>query len=253
MNEIKIGQKFGKLTVINETPRINRNGNKYVEFKCDCGNVEWKHWSSVKSGKTIQCSECRNKSHRTPINIGEKYKHWTVIGNAERFGKQLRYKCRCDCGHEQYMTAAALNSKTRWFRCKHCATLQTIEERAIERGKVGDLTLSRLNYIKSKAELRHISFNLTTQYLWDLYLKQNKKCAITGDTLASINNASLDRIDSSKGYEEGNVQWTTKQANLSKHIMSMTELKEFCKKVLNNDNQQPSQPLTKLEGSETNS
>lgn len=35
--------------------------------------------------------------------------------------------------------------------------------------------------------------------------------------------------------------------------MSMTELKEFCKKVLNNDNQQPSQPLTKLEGSETNS
>jgi hypothetical protein len=35
--------------------------------------------------------------------------------------------------------------------------------------------------------------------------------------------------------------------------MTMEELKLFCKKVLNHANQQPSQPLTKLEGSETNS
>lgn len=35
--------------------------------------------------------------------------------------------------------------------------------------------------------------------------------------------------------------------------MSMNELIEFCKKVINHANQQPSQPLTKLEGSETNS
>ena len=65
-------------------------------------------------------------------------------------------------------------------------------------------------------------------------------------------NASIDRIDNSKGYVEGNVQWVTYQANVSKHVMSMNELYEFCKKVLNYANQQPSQPLTKLEGSETN-
>lgn len=33
----------------------------------------------------------------------------------------------------------------------------------------------------------------------------------------------------------------------------MPELYEFAQKVLNHANQQPSQPLTKLEGSETNS
>ena len=53
-------------------------------------------------------------------------------------------------------------------------------------------------------------------------------------------------------YSEGNVQWVTYRANVSKHTMSMNELYEFCKKVLNYANQQPSQPLTKLEGSETN-
>ena len=77
--------------------------------------------------------------------------------------------------------------------------------------------------------------------------------AITGDDIPNIRKASLDRIDSSIGYVEGNVQWVSKQANLSKHVMSMSELYEFCRKVLNHANQQPSQPLTKLEGSETNS
>lgn len=34
--------------------------------------------------------------------------------------------------------------------------------------------------------------------------------------------------------------------------MTMEELYDFCKKVLNHANQQPSQGLTTLEGSETN-
>lgn len=187
------------------------------------------------------------------VKVGEKYKHWTVIGDAEIINKSIKYKCKCDCGFEQYMTATALHNKNRWFRCKHCAILLTSQKRAIERGKVGDMTLGKLNSIKSKAERRHIEFNLTMEYLWNLYLKQNQKCAITGDFLESIKKASLDRIDSSKGYVNGNVQWVTKQANISKHVMTMDELKEFCRKVLNHDNQQPSTPLTKCEGSETNS
>lgn len=34
--------------------------------------------------------------------------------------------------------------------------------------------------------------------------------------------------------------------------MSMNQLYDFCKKVLQHANQQPNQPLTKLKGSETN-
>ena len=123
----------------------------------------------------------------------------------------------------------------------------------INNGKVGELTLSKFNRIKSKSMIRKIEFNLTIEYLWNLYITQNRKCAITGDELPNILEASLDRIDSYKGYKEGNVQWVTVQANKCKHILSMSELYEFAKKVLDHANQQPSQPLTKLEGSETNS
>ena len=99
----------------------------------------------------------------------------------------------------------------------------------------------------------NIEFLVSLEYLSNLYESQNHICAITGRHIDSIDEASLDRIDSSKGYIEGNIQWTTYQANVSKHTMTMEELYQFCKDVLNHANQQPSQPLTKLEGSETNS
>ena len=117
---------------------------------------------------------------------------------------------------------------------------------------VGDLTLTEHTRLRKSAEKRGYSFEVSIEYLWNLFIQQRQICAITGDYISSIKEASLDRIDNSKGYVEGNVQWVTYQANVSKHVMSMNELYEFCKKVLNYANQQPSQPLTKLEGSETN-
>ena len=111
----------------------------------------------------------------------------------------------------------------------------------------------KYNKLQRNAQSRNIEFSLSKEYLWNLYIAQNKKCAITGDDLPELDEASLDRIDSNLGYVEGNVQWVTKQANLSKHIMTMQELYDFCEKVLKHANQQPSTPLTKCEGSETNS
>lgn len=118
---------------------------------------------------------------------------------------------------------------------------------------IGELTLTRFTKLQRSAEKRNIEFLVSLEYLSNLYESQNHICAITGRHINSIGEASLDRIDSSKGYIEGNVQWTTYQANVSKHTMTMEELYQFCKDVLNHANQQPSQPLTKLEGSETNS
>ena len=111
----------------------------------------------------------------------------------------------------------------------------------------------KLNKIQRNANSRKIEFSLTSDYLINLWEIQKGLCAITGDPLISIKDASLDRINSSIGYVKGNVQWVTSRANISKHTMSMSELFDFCNKVLNHANQQPSQSLTTLEGSETNS
>lgn len=119
--------------------------------------------------------------------------------------------------------------------------------------KLVGLTKTEHTRLRRSAEKRGYTFEISVEYLWDLFQEQKQICAITGDYIPNIKEASLDRIDSSKGYIEGNVQWVTQQANLSKHVMTMEQLYEFCRKVLNHANQQPSTPLTKCEGSETNS
>lgn len=45
--------------------------------------------------------------------------------------------------------------------------------------------------------------------------------------------ASLDRIDSKRGYTEGNVQWVHKSVNLAKNSLSEVEFIMLCHAVTN--------------------
>ena len=76
----------------------------------------------------------------------------------------------------------------------------------IANGMVGELSLTQYTRLKRSAEKRNYEFSVSIEYLWNLYLRQDKKCAITGDSIPNIRDASLDRIDSNLGYIEGNVQ-----------------------------------------------
>lgn len=46
-----------------------------------------------------------------------------------------------------------------------------------------------------------------------------------------MSNASLDRIDNSKGYLKGNVRFVSMMANLARSTFSDNELIRFCKSV----------------------
>ena len=247
-----IGDKFGNLTIISENT-INKNSQLHVFVKCVCGKEYFVPLSDLKKRNRQSCTNCKAIHRRIPINIGEIYGDWEVIeGPIKGIHKNsLVYLCKCTCGNTQYCSAYDLKNKNT-KRCFKCSRKIGIEKMMDNNGRIGELNISKYNKIKKSAFARNIEFTVNIEYLWDLYIKQNKKCAITGDYIDSFKEASLDRIDSSKGYIEGNVQWVTYRANVSKHTMSMKELYEFCIKVINYANQQPSQPLTKLEGSETN-
>ena len=248
-----IGDKFGKLTIISEDT-IVKYRQLHVKVRCDCGNEYYTSLSEIKNGRRLTCSRCRAISRRLPIHVGDKFGEWTVISEPikEVFKNGIAYLCKCSCGNTSYCTAHDLVSGET-IRCLKCSRRISTEKIMEQNGKVGELNINKYNKIKRTASSRNIEFNVSIEYLWNLFLKQERKCAITGDYIDSFRKASLDRIDSSKGYIEDNVQWVTYRANVSKHTMSMEELYEFCRKVLNHANQQPSTPLTKCEGSETNS
>ena len=111
--------------------------------------------------------------------------------------------------------------------------------------KYGEIHESILWSIKYNAKNRNLVYELDGWFLWDLFLQQNRKCAISGldihfPKIYNTNNytytASLDRIDSSKGYTKTNVQWVHKKINQIKMDMNQTEFIELCKQVYKHNN-----------------
>ena len=252
-----IGDIFGCFKVLSNPYILGEHS--FVHVKCIyCGEEQDLTLSEIKNRLKQRCQYCRGEMRKTrpdPIQ-GEVYKNWKVLDGKVRSKGFWLYKCECTiCHHVQYIRKDQLFNKVkRCENCKYKAYEEQHRARVLKENiKRNQPYLTMFNHVCREAALRGILVTISPEYIEYIHNKQNKCCAITGDPIPDIRKASIDRIDSKKPYEEGNIQIVTKQANLSKHIMSMNELYEFCKKVLNHANQQPSTPLTKCEGSETNS
>jgi len=81
---------------------------------------------------------------------------------------------------------------------------------------------------------RGLKVEITPDDIWNQFIKQNKKCALTGWDLdcnfdLKLNNISVDRIDSSKHYTPDNIQIIHKKLNQCKMDLTMEQLYLFCK------------------------
>lgn len=100
----------------------------------------------------------------------------------------------------------------------------------------GELSLTQFNNNRNNARIRNIPFNVTIEELWDIYIAQNGRCALTGEEIGFVSakrgNASLDRIDSKCGYEINNVRWVHRDVNFAKQSLSDADFIELCRKVV---------------------
>jgi len=102
----------------------------------------------------------------------------------------------------------------------------------------GEVSGWRMAKLKETAKKRNLELNVTAEYLQFLWVQQDGKCAYTGRRLflsqnKSGDNASLDRIDSSLGYIEGNVQWVHVNVNRLKWSLREEDFIELCIEVAN--------------------
>lgn len=155
--------------------------------------------------------------------------------------------CQCECGKTTIVKGAHLrNGNTKSCGCLH---KRSGHESPFFKG-CGEIPLDVFSTIKrnalggGKSNRKAKEFTITIEYIWELFLKQDRKCAISGLTLSfdgtrkenktkstSKITASLDRIDSSRGYVEGNVQWVHKKINIMKNETSQEEFISFCRAV----------------------
>lgn len=92
----------------------------------------------------------------------------------------------------------------------------------------------KYKYTYSNAKKRKLDVTVTQEELNELYMKQNGKCAITGQVLTcdkSLCDISIDRIDSNKYYTSNNVQLVLDSANQRKADLSNDELEHWINSI----------------------
>lgn len=162
------------------------------------------------------------------ININDKFKFLT-IKNIITIKNRKFAICDCVCGNVVTKRVSYLAE----FNNTNCGCMPLWK-----RNCVGLISQSYFYGIKYGAESRNLEFNITKEYIWNIYENQNGKCALSGLLIEfgtkdahEIKTASLDRIDNSKGYIEGNVWWVDKKINQMKLDFTVNEFIEMCNKV----------------------
>jgi hypothetical protein len=176
------------------------------------------------------------------FKVGDKFGNWSVIdpkiiiadGMKEY---SIKVKCNCDRKTEKYVSCRKLKLGISWG----CDCVRRKNNSCFWKG-IGEIPGRYLNRIKCTAELKDIKMSVNKKYLWKLFLKQNRKCSLSGLNIgfgSSRNEdttASLDRINSNKGYIKGNVWWVHKDINIMKNDFSVEKFKELCKMVISYGN-----------------
>jgi len=153
--------------------------------------------------------------------------------------KVIVWECACDCGNTTYRRESSIITGNA-VSCGCDLKRQSGLGKNSKNWKgVGDIGLWYFNMMKSRCEKANRRFDVTLEMLWGLFLKQDKKCALTGlpigfatrkerTVLKQANTASVDRIDSTKGYTADNVQWLHKDVNIMKNDFPLERFIEIC-------------------------
>jgi len=118
---IKVGGRYGRLTVVREDGR-DRHGHRMYEYLCDCGNSGHAQAGFLRGRDNIRCKKCaaREIGHMKRIEIvGQVINGWEVVEQAgtNKHGADL-FRCRCvDCGDERIKTSSSIRRPIKYKVC----------------------------------------------------------------------------------------------------------------------------------------
>jgi hypothetical protein len=145
-----------------------------------------------------------------------------------------RYELKClKCGTTEPSKFFTENRR----KCIKCSLTKEHKEKVkarVNARRKRDVLWGKYCSSKGRAKRYGIIHTVSLEYLRNLLQAQNNKCVYTNlefDNLNSMKSLSIDRIDSSKGYIEGNVQFVLTCINFMKYEFTEEYFIEMCKLV----------------------
>ena len=169
------------------------------------------------------------------------------IAKEEREWKEGKLRCHI-CGKYLPVEEFGISNhypyrNNRDARCRKCRTKQSANNKKSYTEETSLYKILQMRFLcaRERALRNGLEFNITKQYLKDLWDKQNGLCAITNIPMTykhcngrTLTNVSVDQINPHKGYVIGNVQLVCMAVNQMKSDLSMEELYMFCEAILKN-------------------
>lgn len=207
-------------------------------------------------------------------------KEFGYNGDSLTKGSQKPVKCICNsCGviankrfresNNKHICKSIINGKKKCFKCKQLKLVEEFSKNrstfdgyqkcckecfsnydSVKKGynkKSYDLKTdlkvylrNRTSYLERKCKVKNLAFDLTKEFLYELYIKQNGKCYYTGiDIIHGVgcfenNSISVERLDPIKGYVKTNVVLAAFNVNSFKGMMNESEFKRYLDSVIPN-------------------
>lgn len=172
---IKIGDKFGELTVI-ET--YNKNGRGYSKCRCNCGiEIETRN-DRLTSGKAVNCGRLHNI-------LNQKFGRLTPIKPYDIHLGKTRWLCQCECGNITYVTTGNLKKGI----TQSCGCLQKeLTSKRFLKNEIGNTYnyLTVIDYAYSKNNMAY----------WKCKCKCGNEIIVAGIYLRSNNTKSCGCLNS---------------------------------------------------------
>jgi hypothetical protein len=231
MRANKVGNKYGKLTVLSQWGLGSTHGEYYWLCHCDCGNVRIVRGSHLKSGNVKSCGCLR---HHTPTNSfdfsGSKYGELKIIRKAGQSGNgEFKYLCKCSCGKELIINRQSLIVGT-----GHCGCKSTRGDNSAKR--------YMWNTYHNGALRRGLTFRLSLNEMWKIMQKScyycnappmERKLSHRGNPKSRQHFFAngIDRVDNTKGYTSDNCVPCCAICNLAKSKMSLSVFEDWAVRV----------------------
>lgn len=213
---IKIGDRFGKLEVLEVLPSIGSGNHSKIECKCECGNITTISSHLLKT-KIKSCGCSKNLYEDL---VGKTYGKVQIVSlHSEIKTKreiQRKYNCLCNTCGETHIYETAVIRRKGFTGCR-CSD-NTSTKRYI------------FSNYKRNADKKSREFSLTFEEFIELC---ERDCYYCGESPTNIINKSdlygswiyngVDRLDNKIGYTKQNSVSCCKTCNMMKRDMTLNE------------------------------
>lgn len=132
LKPVFVGEKYGRLTILNITDKKSKDGQIIIECQCDCGKITYVQKRHLLEGHTKSCG-CLNREITSQNNsldltnqpFGELIALYPT-GEKDN-GRNKIWHCKCSCGKEVDVPACSLTSGN----TKSCGHIKSYKEEEI--------------------------------------------------------------------------------------------------------------------------